>query len=84
MSLERDEGVAAALLATPTHNATQSNTIDKRRPSECMNLCVTVLVNGRGMTSGLSRDDSSGGGSALLAVLRTMRQNCTHSITRKR
>jgi hypothetical protein len=22
-----------------------------------MNLCVTVLVNGRGMTGGLSRDD---------------------------
>ena len=61
MSLERDEGAAAAPLVTPPHNATQSNAIDKRWPSEYMNLCVTVLVIGRGMTCGPSRDDSSGG-----------------------
>ncbi len=58
MSLERDEGVAATLLATPPHNAAQSNRINKRRPSECMSLCVTVFVNERGMISSLSRDDS--------------------------
>ena len=75
MSLERDEGVAAALLATPLHNATQSNTIDKRWPNECMSLCVTVFVNGRGVTYGLFRDDTSWGRSALLDVLRTNRQS---------
>ena len=66
MSLEREEGADAALLATTRHHAIQSTASDKRRPSACMNLnlYVMVLVNGRGMTSGLSRDDSSGSRSA--------------------
>jgi hypothetical protein len=38
VSLERDDGVAAALPVTPTHNATQNNTIETRWPNECMNL----------------------------------------------
>ncbi len=55
MSLERDEGVAAALLATPMQHATQNKTIDKYWPNRRMGLCAMVLVNGRGMTGGLAR-----------------------------
>ena len=56
MSLERDEGVAVALPATPMQHATQNKAIDTNRLSECIQLCGTVLVNRRGITtSGLAR-----------------------------
>ena len=69
MSLECDEGVAVALPDTRTHNATHNNAIGTRWPNECMNLCVTVLVNGRGMIGGLVLGNSSLRGSAQLAIL---------------
>ena len=73
MSLERDEGVAAALPATPMQHVRQNKTIDTSRLSECIKLCVTVLVNRRGITtSGLALGNSSLCGSAQLAVLRQL------------
>ena len=73
MSLERDEGVAAALSATPMQHATQNKAIDTNRLSECIQLCGTVLVNRRGITtSGLALGNSSLCRSAQLAVLRQL------------
>ena len=73
MSLERDEGVAVALPATPMQHATLNKTIDKNRLSECIKLCVTVLINRRGITtSGLALGNFSLCGSAQLAVLRQL------------